>query len=538
MKRADVFWASSAGLILFALYLATGYPSVGPRDAGELAVQAFRLGIAHPPGYPLYALAGKGWLTILPWGNPAYRLNAGSAFCVGLAMAVLCATGLKLGAAFFEDSERPGRYRISCFLFTIALGASPAIWNQAVVSEVFAGHLLLSACLLHALVGRGGKGAPPFYLFFLLLGLGLGNQQTLVLFLPGALALSIAENPLETPRWKFYAGCAFFFLLGSAVYAYLPIRAAQNPPLNFGNIDSWNRWVRHVLRSDYGSLQLSADSSHFRLSDWREQIQTLFSASLPWAGLLAPAGAICLAGRSPKMAVFLLLGYLLSGPAFLALARMTPSPDTAQILERFFGQPLLFQALLTLAALAWSLSKWPNWFVPALLVILALSSLWENTALCDRRRVTLTRDWGADILRHLPSGSILTAGGDTTIASILYLQETEGVRPDVRLILPGTSDWYREILEKRWPEFSFQPLPVVEQLPALAKGKFPLFTTDSRLLSPLVPWGLILRYARDPSAPEQARALAPAFPKVIHGTRRRGIPYDPFLQEIFEHYPR
>ena len=64
---------------LFALYLASSYPALAPRDAADLASAALTLGVAHPPGYPLYGCLGKLWMLLLPLGDPAWRLNLLSA---------------------------------------------------------------------------------------------------------------------------------------------------------------------------------------------------------------------------------------------------------------------------------------------------------------------------------------------------------------------------------------------------------------------------------------------------------------------------
>ncbi|MBU2461890.1 DUF2723 domain-containing protein, partial [bacterium] len=48
----------SKGLLVlfvsFGVYLHTLTPTVGFHDSGELITVAYTLGIAHPPGYPLY----------------------------------------------------------------------------------------------------------------------------------------------------------------------------------------------------------------------------------------------------------------------------------------------------------------------------------------------------------------------------------------------------------------------------------------------------------------------------------------------------
>ncbi|MEE8425452.1 MAG: DUF2723 domain-containing protein, partial [Elusimicrobiota bacterium] len=101
--------AVCAGLVgLFALYLFSLYPTVAPyRDSGDMAASAFTLGVAHPPGYPLYLLLAHLWLNILPWGNAAFRLNALSAFAGVAACGVLA-----LALARPKEGEEPSLGRL------------------------------------------------------------------------------------------------------------------------------------------------------------------------------------------------------------------------------------------------------------------------------------------------------------------------------------------------------------------------------------------------------------------------------------------
>src|SRR5258708_1288220 len=73
----------------FALYLHSLAPHLAAyRDAGEMASLLATLGIAHPPGYPLYTILGR-WMLWIPLGNPVYRANLFSAVCAALALIVL-----------------------------------------------------------------------------------------------------------------------------------------------------------------------------------------------------------------------------------------------------------------------------------------------------------------------------------------------------------------------------------------------------------------------------------------------------------------
>ena len=73
--------------IPFCVYLYTLHPTVAPyRDSGDLIVAASTLGIAHPPGYPLYVLTGKIFLSLLKLGNEGYVMNVMSAFFAAAAL--------------------------------------------------------------------------------------------------------------------------------------------------------------------------------------------------------------------------------------------------------------------------------------------------------------------------------------------------------------------------------------------------------------------------------------------------------------------
>ncbi|MFH0774464.1 MAG: DUF2723 domain-containing protein [bacterium] len=82
--------------ISFGVYLYTLTPTVGFHDSGELITVAYTLGIAHPPGYPLYTLLGKVFCTLIPIGNIAYRMNMESALFASLAVMMTYFITLKL----------------------------------------------------------------------------------------------------------------------------------------------------------------------------------------------------------------------------------------------------------------------------------------------------------------------------------------------------------------------------------------------------------------------------------------------------------
>jgi hypothetical protein len=84
-------------LATLAVYVYTLFPTVAPyRDSGEMSAVLNSLGVAHPPGYPLYTLAGKIFILLVPFGNAAYRLNVMSAVFSALTAALFAKLLAKL----------------------------------------------------------------------------------------------------------------------------------------------------------------------------------------------------------------------------------------------------------------------------------------------------------------------------------------------------------------------------------------------------------------------------------------------------------
>src|SRR5262245_21083367 len=91
--RAPAALGIGVALAAFSLYAHTAAPTItwlnGGADSAELVTASYTLGIAHPPGYPLYVLLGKAWSLLPLAGDVAHRYNLFSAFCGALAAALV-----------------------------------------------------------------------------------------------------------------------------------------------------------------------------------------------------------------------------------------------------------------------------------------------------------------------------------------------------------------------------------------------------------------------------------------------------------------
>ena len=82
-------------LIAILVNTSTLAPTVTLVDSGELIVAARFLGVAHPPGFPLYLMLAH-LASLVPIGNVAERINFGSK----------CNSGIAVGARWKNSSAR------------------------------------------------------------------------------------------------------------------------------------------------------------------------------------------------------------------------------------------------------------------------------------------------------------------------------------------------------------------------------------------------------------------------------------------------
>jgi len=238
----------------FLLYLSSLGPSLVPyRDAGEMATTAPTLGILHPPGYPLYSILGN-IFSRLPFAGPAYRLNLLSAVAMAGAWAL-----------FFLFLWSMSAWLAAAEIVCLGMG-SYQFWAHALVPEMYTLNLLFLSGALLAIARQ------KWNLAALLVGLGIANRADLILSLP---ALGILLWHVRTPARAGDSGVkggrgapslsfpvmALFAALGGGVYAFLPIRAARHPWLNWDDPSTLERLLRTLLRSGYhGTLDLLSQS--------------------------------------------------------------------------------------------------------------------------------------------------------------------------------------------------------------------------------------------------------------------------------------
>ena len=248
-------------VVALALYLPTLMPTVGFWDTAEFQTVGPILGIAHPTGFPSYVLlTWAASIVLSPFGNTAFRIDLFSAILVAGAAALLAATVQRLTGRII-----PG------VAAGLLLASAPITWWTAERADPHALHLFLSALLLFLLVawaqrvretdpGRVGATDPVADRLLLaasaVYAVALGNHALTVLLAPGILLLLLAVQPqLFTRRPGFVLACAGVIAAITIVcYAYIPIRASMNPPLDYAHPTTPGRFAYLVLGLQFRGL--------------------------------------------------------------------------------------------------------------------------------------------------------------------------------------------------------------------------------------------------------------------------------------------
>ncbi|MBI4064116.1 MAG: DUF2723 domain-containing protein [Elusimicrobia bacterium] len=453
MRERVLGFAAGALGVLF-IYHASG--TVAPfRDAGEFAVAASYLNIAHPPGYPLYVLMSKLWVTLIPFGNTAYRLNVLSALAA--------AGGFWLAAAWLRKFLG---ISLAAALIPIGLLISTRVFlGLSFVSEMYT----LGFCWLVFLLYFIHQAQVEPRLIVLLafcLPLALATRMDLVLAL--AYALPFLFFWFTRPHRRFLSVAALFFLLGGSVFLYLIIRSQSGAFVNWGDPSSWSRLADILARKSHGStldlLSVSYQKGQLFWVDARHWVGVLWETFGPLV-LLIPLGIYALKDR-PRVLAASLLSWILSGPVFLYLANMPPNPHAIKILEDHFMPSLLMAALWVAVGIDWLLkvkkvtqvtevTKDKRILFQFLIFVTSVAFFTFVTfrvAKWSLRSNFMAYDYANNVLKSAAPNAVVVLHDDVQLFSLWEAQLNRRRRPDVKIVGQGLSgsSWYQKNLRETW----------------------------------------------------------------------------------------
>ncbi|MCY3986576.1 MAG: DUF2723 domain-containing protein, partial [Candidatus Dadabacteria bacterium] len=276
----DSFTLAGSVLGPLGIYILTLSHGVALEDDGLFLMAGAHLGVAHPPGYPIYTLILHLFMQ-LPFGTPAFLGHLSSAI-----LGALACGGVYLCARLLGTAALPAL--VAAWLF----GVSEHVWSQSVIAEVYTLNSLFFFAV-YALVLYGLKDKKRLWAFVtaaVLYGMSLANHWPLmILATPGLFLLIWPVRKIMFHRLPVLSIAA---ILGALVpYIWMFLRAQQNPKISFyGSMNSLGDLWYHISRKGYSHFYGSAPK-------WEDNLEFLrwFAGETVWQ-LTLPAFFLAVVG--------------------------------------------------------------------------------------------------------------------------------------------------------------------------------------------------------------------------------------------------
>ncbi len=508
-ERPPYRWAFATFAVIFALYYVTLAPTIAFWDTAEYIAAAKVLGIPHPPGNPLFTLLGHVWGLLPLASDYAVKINLFAAFTSAA------------GAGFwFLIAERwlrailPTRLpRLGAtFAGVFASATAWTVWSQSTVNEkVYTLSLLTIAIVVWCAVYWADQPAGERRDRWLVLGVYLSllsttNHQMGILGLPVLLWYVVSTDWQVVLRWRVVSLALFLAVLGVTLhYIYLPMRAAQFPPINEGEPagffsqalkDNLNRaqyakpklfprqpwWEGMPVENGKKLMAQLTNYWQYWTWQWGRDLGNFRGLAVGLFTALGLGGVIALV-RARRREGLAALGLLLTLTIALTFylnfkygysyqpSNPAITQEMREVRERdyFFigsfayvgvlfaaGFAVLLRAIATRGDTGVLDEKRAIAAMPILL--LGLVPLIGNRVTAPRWGETLPRDFAIDILESVEPYGILITAGDNDTFPLWFAQEVLGVRRDVTLanLSLMNTDWHLRQIRRR-PQEAFDP---------------------------------------------------------------------------------
>ncbi len=296
MNKENVVYRSLLFSLTLIIYLVCIPKHYFIGDSAELITNIITMGVAHPPGYPLYLLIGKGFTELLFFMEPTVALNMLSAIFSAFVSIVL-----------FEILLLKGVNHIIAFLSTFVLIFTDIVWSQSVIAEVYTLNLLILALQIYYLLKwRIKKQNRHLYLLFIFMGLGLTHHISIGIYYILYLAFIIVANSSIVKNLKQIIFLIILMVLPLLLYIYIPISSNTNPPIDWGNPENIKGLIDHVT-----VRQFSHQFLLYKLEGFIHQFKlfiSLFTKEYHVFILLIIAGITYLYNEKQFRVLFLLTG--------------------------------------------------------------------------------------------------------------------------------------------------------------------------------------------------------------------------------------
>lgn len=495
MKYLQKYYYLLTGLIAFVFYMLTIAPSVIEIDTGELATVQCTLGIAHPTGYPIYTMLGYLFsLLPLPFSK-IFQMNLLAAIYCAAAVTIFSITVKlvldnlntfqfnKIKKEKTKKKKQSDKSKVvsihSTFVLSdnvkiiaavfsgLFLALSKTFWFQSTSVEVYSLHLLLITIVIFVLIKAFlffdfEKSISKYWIVFAVtLALGFSNHMTTLLIIPGVAYLYFAKNGFNTKSIKqIIFMLLIFFPILILIYSYLPIRASQNPLMNWGNPTDWEHIIRHISGQQYQVwLFSSSEAAAKQFNYFIENLPKEFSLTL----IIVIVGLIVSFIYARKFFIFNMI-------VFLSTVLYSINYDINDIDSYFllaYISLAFFAVFGIVQVITFAVRNKMKIIIPISILILFLGlQFYSNYDQVNQKNNFIYEDYTKTLINSLPKNSIVFSyQWDYFISAAYYFQLVENFRKDVTIIDKELlrRSWYYNQLETNHPNLLKGIKPEVEQ---------------------------------------------------------------------------
>jgi hypothetical protein len=491
--------AAIAGALVFLLYIVTLARTTAFWDTSEYIATAHIMGIPHPPGNPLFVVLARAWSVLLsPFGiDVAVRINLFSAFVSATSHALWFLVVHHILRYFSPD--RTFRF-VGAAAAVLVSATAFTVWSQSNVNEKVYTVSLLTIALLTWLAVRWqenlGKGKDDHLLVLMafVLALSVGNHLMAFLAAPAIGIFVLLVHPRTLLNWKLYVAGAVAAVLGVSIHLFLPIRAGLSPVINeaaptcpdigsaIGAVVTYGRAGCDALAEALNRTQYDKPPLLPRQAELGSQlINYLQYFDWQWSRALGGENTVFAGARLPFTMLFTGLGvwgaiehwrrdrksfayfctlfatlsfalvYYLNFKYGYSLEAPVANRDLHEVRERDYFFIVSFSVWGLWAGMG-IVTLWQEaaqelkstLLKTSPILALAVLPLGLNWSWADRSNDYTTRDWAHNLLMSVEPYSVLFTNGDNDTFPLWYLQEVEGIRRDVTVIVTSylNTDWY------------------------------------------------------------------------------------------------
>ncbi|MDI6751784.1 MAG: DUF2723 domain-containing protein [bacterium] len=533
--------------ISYSIYLLIFPSTVTFGDSGDFITSAYVLGIPHPSGYPLYTLINH-LFSYIPISNIGMRITLSSAIFASLTSIILYFLFIKLQVSTIFSISTALSFSFSWTFFRVA-GYSKTYAMYAFFSILLIFLLILWQETINPHTkylakqqakSQNLKSQKWFLLFSFILGLSFTNHNLMATLIPGILSFIFLVNKKVFSNARLLITGFWLFILGLSIFLYLPIRAFQHPPIDWANPTTLSNFIDCIMVKfaqkrffDVTLLKMLFMFKHYFLLVARQFL--IF-------GFLSILGLYILY-QNKKEIFFLLFSIILvnTGLSLIIYTDITPGMVDYESYH-----------LPSFLCLAIGLGIGLNFFkknrkICYLSLLIPVVICVFNYYPSNKSRFFFAYDYGRNLLRELPSKTLLFTYTDHEFMTLWYLRFVENRREDIiQLNLYDlTTAWVIERITNDNPSLIFtgeKDAHYLFKLENLVKNnidRFNIFYTFSEDMynpgykiaysSSLSSYGMLFRVEKYPNAKIEE------LPYVIRGLKDK-IYKDTFTKDVLKIY--